>query len=109
MLSEPSWPIIELEEVRFTSGVLFDKDGEPYRTPYPDVPDYFGPPTPEIDANWEALIGGESFPQVFLIHNNHNHTHIAQGATSALRMKRRKISAERRITRHGTRVPSGDT
>ena len=43
---------------RFTSGVLFTPEGEPYRVRYENEPEYFGPPTPEIEQNWEALIGG---------------------------------------------------
>lgn len=56
-LSEPAMPHIELELRRFTSGVLFTPAGEPYRTKYPGKPEYVGPPSPEVDANWEKLIG----------------------------------------------------
>ncbi|KAI4155165.1 MAG: hypothetical protein LQ340_001179 [Diploschistes diacapsis] len=58
---QPAMPHIELELRRFTSGVLFTPAGEPYRTKYPGKPEYVGPPSPEVDANWEKLIGSRYF------------------------------------------------
>ena len=54
----PAWDRVEMEEVRFTTGIHFDDQGEVYRNEYPGLNKYTGPPSPETDAAWEELIGG---------------------------------------------------
>ena len=46
---------IEVREVRFSSNLKFDKDGELYRTVDPEEPPYVGPPSDEIDHAWEEI------------------------------------------------------
>jgi hypothetical protein len=59
--------IIPLEQVRFRGSPQFDSNGymsrKPYdeSTPWPENVTYFGEPSPEIDANWEKLIGWRYF------------------------------------------------
>jgi hypothetical protein len=46
---------IEIKEVRFSSNLKFDKNGELYRTSNPDEPPYVGVPSDEIDRAWEDI------------------------------------------------------
>lgn len=55
-----SHPHIELEERVFSGRLWFDKDTETvYRDIDPSEPQYFGPPSPEIDAAWSDLLRGK--------------------------------------------------
>jgi hypothetical protein len=45
-----------VSQVKFTGGIKFYDNGTMYRDNGPGAK-YVGPPDPEIDANWDALIG----------------------------------------------------
>jgi Mycotoxin biosynthesis protein UstYa len=49
-------PSIRVTQTRFTGGIKFYDNGTMYRD-NGGGPRYVGPPHPEIDANWEALVG----------------------------------------------------
>lgn len=53
-------PELEIEMKRFTADLDWDKDGNLHAVEIPGAKKYVGEPSPEIDANWEALIPGES-------------------------------------------------
>lgn len=58
---------IPLERVRFIGMPLFAANGTPLEAPidetapWPENLQYFGEPSPEIDANWKRLIGTRYF------------------------------------------------
>lgn len=58
---------IPLVDIKFTGSPLFDANGvmqhKPYdkNTPWPENVPYFGQPSPEIDDNWQRLIGSRYF------------------------------------------------
>lgn len=58
---------IPLEKVRFTGSPHFYYNGTPWRqpvdesAPWPENVRYFGEPSPEIEVNWEKLIGRRYF------------------------------------------------
>lgn len=58
MATEPAWSKVELEKIRFTTGIYFDDKGNAYRNEHPNMNRFIGAPTPEMDAAWEELIGG---------------------------------------------------
>jgi hypothetical protein len=53
--SAPARPSIGLRRVKFTSGVYIDANGSFHLNNHPEVPNYVGPPSPEIDAEWSKL------------------------------------------------------
>jgi hypothetical protein len=59
--------MIPLEQVRFTGSPEFDEHGRMYHkpwdpnTPWPENVRYFGEPSPQIDENWNKLIGMRYF------------------------------------------------
>lgn len=52
---------IQLEKHRFTAALRDHRNGTLYMKSDPSQPQYVGLPTPNIDANWDALTHGESF------------------------------------------------
>lgn len=57
---EPAHPAVQLHQIRFTGGLLYDENGTLYRNVNPEEPSYVGSPTEDMDAAWEALIHGTS-------------------------------------------------
>ncbi|TGO44298.1 hypothetical protein BCON_0553g00050 [Botryotinia convoluta] len=51
---------IGLKQVKFYGGIRFDDNEKQYITVHPDEPAYVGPPTPEMDDAWQALVHNES-------------------------------------------------
>jgi hypothetical protein len=51
---------MELHQVRFRAGLIFDENGVLHRTFDPEQPQYVGSPSPAIDDAWDALIKGRS-------------------------------------------------
>lgn len=49
---------IFLEQVRFTNAIRADENGFLYQVNNPNDPVYTGPPSKEIDDNWDALTAG---------------------------------------------------
>lgn len=49
---------IEVHQVRFRAGLVFDDNGVLHRTFDPDQPQYVGSPSPAIDEAWDTLIKG---------------------------------------------------
>jgi hypothetical protein len=52
--------LLKLEKVRFTHSLHADDNGTIYGKFHDDDLHYVGTPSPEIDANWEYLVGGKS-------------------------------------------------
>jgi uncharacterized protein YuzE len=50
---------LETEMKRFTADLDWDENGKLYNIEIPGAKKYVGKPSPEIDANWAALIPGE--------------------------------------------------
>ncbi|KAF2176083.1 hypothetical protein K469DRAFT_755879 [Zopfia rhizophila CBS 207.26] len=50
--------VLQLEKVRFTHSLRAHENGTIYGNIDTNQPQYVGTPSPEIDANWEALVGG---------------------------------------------------
>ena len=48
-----------LQKVRFTAGLAYNDQKQLYRIPHPELPQYVGEPSEEIDAAWKDLIGCE--------------------------------------------------
>jgi hypothetical protein len=48
------------KQVRFTARLEYNEQQELYRPMGAGETDYVGDPNPEMDAAWEALIGGNS-------------------------------------------------
>lgn len=49
----PSFPSLRVEKIKFDAGLELDVDGDLVRT---GSAKYVGPPSDEIDENWEYLI-----------------------------------------------------
>ncbi|KAF2207417.1 hypothetical protein CERZMDRAFT_16581, partial [Cercospora zeae-maydis SCOH1-5] len=52
----PARHAVELEQVRFTGSPKFDDNGDPFLVYPPDQILYTGPPSGQIDLEWEELI-----------------------------------------------------
>lgn len=50
---------LEMEMKRFTADLDWDENGNLYNIEIPGEKKYVGKPSPEIDANWAALIPGK--------------------------------------------------
>lgn len=53
---------IEVEQVRFSGTLKFDENGTAGWGDK-DQPQFFGPPGPDIDENWQGLIDGKQAHQ----------------------------------------------
>lgn len=59
--------VIPLQNIQFTGSPHFYHNGTSWRQPinqslpWPENVQYFGEPSPEVDANWDKLIGGRYF------------------------------------------------
>lgn len=47
------------KRVRFTAGLRYNEQQELVRPVHPDLPEYVGTPSPEVDAAWKDLMGGK--------------------------------------------------
>jgi hypothetical protein len=65
VIIEPLQSAIEVQQVRFSSNLKFDKDGELYRIVNPDEPPYAGAPSNEIDRAWEEITNCKRFSHIF--------------------------------------------
>lgn len=58
---------IPMEQIRFRGSPQYDVNGTGFlnpvdkAAPWPENMELFGPPTPEIDSNWDQLIGNRYF------------------------------------------------
>ncbi|KAI1170921.1 hypothetical protein F4777DRAFT_567471 [Nemania sp. FL0916] len=57
---EPLRSHISLKKVKFTGGLKFDENGTTYRAVEPDVPQYVGEPSDQLDRRWRSLIRGQA-------------------------------------------------
>ena len=55
----PAREAIGIEEIRFTSGVWIDENGTFHLREHPGIPQYVGPPSVEIDKEWDLIIERE--------------------------------------------------
>ncbi|EKV04723.1 Dimethylamine methyltransferase MtbB1 [Penicillium digitatum] len=59
--SDMAEPLLRFEKRRFTNAIRDDSNGNLYSSINPYELQYAGLPTPEIDKNWNELIGGRYF------------------------------------------------
>ncbi|KAJ5509057.1 hypothetical protein N7527_011200 [Penicillium freii] len=48
---------IQVSQIKFTGGIKFHDDGSMYRDATAPGPSYVGPPSPQLDAAWDQMIG----------------------------------------------------
>ncbi|CAI7582533.1 unnamed protein product [Penicillium palitans] len=48
---------IQVSQIKFTGGIKFDDNGSMYRDATAPGPSYVGPPSPQLDAAWDQMIG----------------------------------------------------
>jgi hypothetical protein len=72
--------LLKLEKVRFTHSLHADDNGTIYGKFRDDDLHYVGTPSPEIDANWEYLVGGKHTLEVCPVRFSSN---LSQAATSS--------------------------
>jgi hypothetical protein len=67
----PAREAIGIEEIPFTSGVWIDENGTFHLREHPGIPQYVGPPSVEIDKEWDLIIERElswsSFTEKYIL------------------------------------------